>query len=191
MLTPAARARFSSGKTYTLVSSDAETLYMLCQVRLLADTVFLAQLVPLPLCDLFSCETICTMHKTGVPFSSGALWHPMPFSCSWLLQACGERPWQDHRRARIARLSLPVLCAQGLFGFVSSPLRITVAMVLLFRQLGPSSLVAVAAILVVIPVNAVLVRKSALRLKRSLVHTDERTKLEGELMAGVWVVVWQ
>jgi hypothetical protein len=41
-----------------------------------------------------------------------------------------------------------------------------------------------ATIAVSLPINALLVRTSAMMLKQALVHTDERTKLESELVAG-------
>ncbi|KAG1680183.1 hypothetical protein FOA52_000296 [Chlamydomonas sp. UWO 241] len=83
--------------------------------------------------------------------------------------------------------TLSMLC-QGVFGIVSSPLRITIAIAMLYQQLGVSSLVTVVCLLVMIPINIRLVRWSGAMLKTALAHTDERTKLEGELIGGIEVV---
>ena len=80
------------------------------------------------------------------------------------------------------------LC-QGVFGFMSAPLRIVVAMVLLYQQLGPASIVAMACVAATVPMNSALVRRSAAALRRSLAFTDERTKLESELVAGEFFCV--
>ena len=58
------------------------------------------------------------------------------------------------------------------------------ATAMLFRQLGVSSLVAVAALLVLVPVQTAIVRWSAGYVRRALQETDERAKLEGELVSG-------
>lgn len=71
---------------------------------------------------------------------------------------------------------------------MSAPLRIIVAMWLLWGQLGAAALVASGALLLALPLNMALTRASALLLKSALSHTDERMRLEGELMGGVEVV---
>ncbi|KAI8474713.1 MAG: hypothetical protein J3K34DRAFT_518016 [Monoraphidium minutum] len=73
-------------------------------------------------------------------------------------------------------------------GVVSSPLRIVIAMALLWRQLGPASLVAVACILATVPANGYLVTAATARLRRALAFTDERARMEGELVTGIDVV---
>ena len=59
---------------------------------------------------------------------------------------------------------------------------------LLYRQLGVSCFVAVACLMLMIPVNMELMRWTSELLKSTLAHTDERTKLEGELVGGIEVV---
>ena len=63
-----------------------------------------------------------------------------------------------------------------------------VALYLLYDQLGISCLVAVACLLLMIPANMVMMRLTGGMLKSALAHTDERTKLEGELVGGIEVV---
>ncbi|KAK9802963.1 hypothetical protein WJX72_012534 [[Myrmecia] bisecta] len=106
-LSPTARAEFSSGRVFNLVTSDAETLQLLCQ---------------------------------------------------------------------------------SIMGIISSPLRIVVAMALLYVQLGPASLVALLTLMLMMPIQAVMVRKSSSLMRKALQFTDERAKLEGELLAGLDVV---
>eukprot|EP00798_Chlamydomonas_sp_ICE-L_P022904 gene22904-30080_t len=71
---------------------------------------------------------------------------------------------------------------------ISSPVRIIVAVYFLWLQLGVAAFVSVVFLLAMIPLNLVLVSWSAFLLKTALGHTDERTKLEGELMGGMEVV---
>ncbi|CAL8468910.1 g8451 [Coccomyxa elongata] len=106
-IAPSARAEFSSGRVFNLVTSDAETLQMLCQ---------------------------------------------------------------------------------NIMGLISSPLRITVAMVMLYLELGFSSLVAFCVLLLLMPTQAYLVRIGVRLQKEALQFTDERGKLEGELLNGIDVV---
>lgn len=110
--------------------------------------------------------------------------------------------------------ALQQLC-QSLLGVISSPARIIGAVVLLYVQLGPASLVAVATLIIMIPIQvscqpiptsrrstqsafdtrtpplcfqAWLVRMSSRLMRKSLLYTDERSKLEGELIGGIEVV---
>ncbi|GAX80188.1 hypothetical protein CEUSTIGMA_g7626.t1 [Chlamydomonas eustigma] len=106
-LTPAARSQFSSGRIFSLVTSDAETISSLCM---------------------------------------------------------------------------------NAFGLMSSPLRITVALYFLYIQLGISCLVTISCLVLMIPVNLTLMRLSSALLKAALTHSDERTKLEGEMVGGIEVV---
>ncbi|KAL3160420.1 hypothetical protein ABBQ32_010743 [Trebouxia sp. C0010 RCD-2024] len=77
---------------------------------------------------------------------------------------------------------------QNILGVISSPARIIGSMAMLYVQLGPSSLVALAVLILMMPAQAVLVRISARLLKKTLLRTDERAKLEGELLDGIDVV---
>lgn len=61
-------------------------------------------------------------------------------------------------------------------------------MYLLYRQLGVSCFVAIACLLLMVPLNMGLMRWTGELLKATLAHTDERTKLEGELVGGIEVV---
>ena len=63
-----------------------------------------------------------------------------------------------------------------------------VALFLLHQQLGAACWVAVSLLVIMFPLNMVLMRKSASLLKAAMSHTDERTKLEGELVGGIEVV---
>ncbi|MEW5311484.1 MAG: hypothetical protein WDW38_003194 [Sanguina aurantia] len=83
--------------------------------------------------------------------------------------------------------TLQVVCQFG-FGLISSPIRIVVATYMLQQQLGPSSLVAILGIAALIPINGWLVTMSSARLKRALAFSDDRTKMEGELVSGIEVV---
>ncbi|PNW84295.1 hypothetical protein CHLRE_04g228650v5 [Chlamydomonas reinhardtii] len=83
--------------------------------------------------------------------------------------------------------SLMALC-QNVMGLFSSPVRIVVALVLLYGQLGAACLTAVAVLVALVPANAAIVAASNRALKDALGHTDERTKLEAEMMAGMEVV---
>lgn len=84
--------------------------------------------------------------------------------------------------------------SQGILGFISSPVRIIGALVLLYFQLGIAAITAVAFLVLLLPVQAWLVRRQRAILRDSLAATDERAKLESELLGGVDVVkcyVWE
>ncbi|KAF6252635.1 hypothetical protein COO60DRAFT_504509 [Scenedesmus sp. NREL 46B-D3] len=74
------------------------------------------------------------------------------------------------------------------FGFMSALLRIIITMVLLYRQLGLSAIVAIVCIGAAVPINSRIVRAAAGRLQQALRHTDTRAKLESELVGGIEVV---
>lgn len=76
------------------------------------------------------------------------------------------------------------LVSQNLLGLISSPVRIIGAMVLLFYQLGLASLVAPIALIIMIPVQGIVARFSSKFMRSALALTDERAKIEGELMSG-------
>lgn len=57
-------------------------------------------------------------------------------------------------------------------------------MVLLYQQLGPASLVALASLMIMLPIQAVVVKRTAVFVKKATFSTDERAKLEGELLSG-------
>eukprot|EP00803_Ostreobium_quekettii_P010076 evm.model.scf_1807.1 EVM.evm.TU.scf_1807.1 scf_1807:280-13061(-) len=80
------------------------------------------------------------------------------------------------------------LVCQNLLGLMSSPVRILGAMAMLYAELGLASLVALASLILMVPAQAVVVKWSTTYMKRALSLTDERAKLEGELMSGIEVV---
>ena len=77
------------------------------------------------------------------------------------------------------------LLSQNMLNFISAPARIIGAMVMLYSQLSVASLVAPVALTVMVPVQGVLARVVARYMKSALALTDERAKLEGELMSGM------
>ncbi|GAX80189.1 hypothetical protein CEUSTIGMA_g7627.t1 [Chlamydomonas eustigma] len=83
--------------------------------------------------------------------------------------------------------SINSLCWNA-FALLSSPLRIAVAVYLLYYQLGVSCFVAIACLLLMVPLNMTLMAWTSERLKAALTHSDERTKLEGELVGGIQIV---
>ncbi len=58
------------------------------------------------------------------------------------------------------------------------------ALYLLYEQLGVSCIVTVICLLLLIPVNMWLMKLSGAMLKAAMAYSDERTKLEGELVGG-------
>ena len=70
----------------------------------------------------------------------------------------------------------------------SSPLRIVVSIVLLYQELGVAAFVAVALLLITIPIQKKLVTMASTLLKKSLGSTDERVKLVGEILGSMDVV---
>lgn len=80
--------------------------------------------------------------------------------------------------------SLQMVCMNSL-GLISAPLRMIGATVMLYFQLGASSLVAVAALCLIVPIQTAMVKLSSRFIRQALQETDERSKLEGELVAGM------
>ena len=62
------------------------------------------------------------------------------------------------------------------------------ALYLLYGQLGVACFTAIACLVLMIPLNMIMMKTSGAMLKAALAHTDERTKLEGELVGGIEVV---
>lgn len=77
------------------------------------------------------------------------------------------------------------LCLGTLHLCWSALLRIVVALVLLYMQLGPSSFAALAALLLLIPLQTSLVMRSARAQKRGLQHTDERVRALSEAVGAI------
>ena len=131
-LTPAARARFNSGRVYSLVSSDAGA------------------------CACAACRPWCVLSKPFLGGGGGGAAAGLALQLTTLPPR--SQPPHNPASPPTAFLAppptppqlLPLRDAETLqnvcqnaFGFVSSPLRIAIAMVLLYRQLGPASLAAV------------------------------------------------
>ena len=72
--------------------------------------------------------------------------------------------------------------SQFALGVVSSPLRIAVALYLLYGLLGLSSITAFVVLLVSMPLQVLFVKRSAVLLRKALAHTDER------VCGGWWVI---
>lgn len=75
-----------------------------------------------------------------------------------------------------------------MFNLWSSPLRIVVAVVLLYQELGVAAFVAVGLLVIMTPVQKKLVTMASALLKKSLGSTDERVKLVGEVLGAMDVV---
>ena len=73
-------------------------------------------------------------------------------------------------------------------GLISSPLRIIVALYLLWSLLGPASLMAVLCLIFSMPINVKLMGWAGQLLKQALAQSDDRTKLETEFVGGIEVV---
>lgn len=80
------------------------------------------------------------------------------------------------------------LVSQNILTLMSAPIRILGAMVMLYYQLGVSALIALALLIVAIPVQGIVVRMTAKLVKKSLLNTDERAKVETEMVEGIEVV---
>ncbi|EUB55936.1 Multidrug resistance-associated protein [Echinococcus granulosus] len=72
--------------------------------------------------------------------------------------------------------------------FWSGPLQVTVAIYLLWKELGPSVLAGVALLLVMIPINTMVAKKSKVLQEKQLKTTDKRIKLISEILNGIRVL---
>lgn len=135
-LTPTARARYSMGRIFNFVATDAEALQLLC-VNLLA--------------------------IMSSPFR--------------ILGEVG----QDAVLLRITLLAHKV-------NSFDSICFLAVSMWLLYQQLGVASLVSLGPLIIVLPIQSVLVKRSAVFVKKAAYSSDERTKLQGELLSGARTV---
>ncbi|KAH8862468.1 Canalicular multispecific organic anion transporter 2 [Schistosoma japonicum] len=70
----------------------------------------------------------------------------------------------------------------------SGPLQITVAMVFLWRELGPSVLAGVGVLLLLLPINVLAARRSKLFQEKKSAFADCRIKFINELMSGIRVL---
>lgn len=83
--------------------------------------------------------------------------------------------------------ALQLVC-NNLLTIMSSPLRMIGAMILLFFQLGAASLVALVSLIIMVPIQMSVVQWSAHYVKKALQQTDDRAKLEREVVSGIEAV---
>ncbi|CAH8644795.1 unnamed protein product [Schistosoma rodhaini] len=70
----------------------------------------------------------------------------------------------------------------------SGPFQITIAMILLWRELGPSVLAGVGVLLLLLPVNVLIARRSKVFQEKKSSCADSRIKFINELMNGIRVL---
>ncbi|KAI9198325.1 hypothetical protein LWI28_013908 [Acer negundo] len=75
--------------------------------------------------------------------------------------------------------------SQQLHGLWSAPFRITIAMVLLFQQLGVASLLGSLMIVLMLPVQTFVISKMRKLTKEGLQQTDKRVSLMSEILAAM------
>ncbi|XP_065882186.1 ABC transporter C family member 2-like isoform X2 [Euphorbia lathyris] len=80
--------------------------------------------------------------------------------------------------------SLQQICQQ-LHNLWSAPFRITISMVLLYQQLGVSSLLASMILLLLVPVQTFVISKMRKLTKEGLQRTDKRVSLMNEILAAM------
>lgn len=78
--------------------------------------------------------------------------------------------------------------SQFALGVISSPLRIVVALYLLYGLLGPSSITALVVLVVSMPLQVLFVKQSAVLLRKALMHTDERVGTYGTAWSILWLL---
>ncbi|XP_014802622.1 PREDICTED: multidrug resistance-associated protein 1-like, partial [Calidris pugnax] len=70
----------------------------------------------------------------------------------------------------------------------SAPFQIIMAVVCLWKELGPSVLAGVAVLLLVIPINALIAAKVKKLKKSQMRHSDQRVKLLSEMLHGIKIL---
>ncbi|XP_042665462.1 multidrug resistance-associated protein 1-like isoform X3 [Centrocercus urophasianus] len=70
----------------------------------------------------------------------------------------------------------------------SAPFQITMAVIFLWKELGPSVLAGVAVLLLVIPLNALIAAKVKTLQKSQMKHSDQRVKLLSEMLHGIKIL---
>ncbi|KAL2611008.1 hypothetical protein R1flu_022700 [Riccia fluitans] len=83
--------------------------------------------------------------------------------------------------------SLQQICQQ-LHGLWSAPLRIVVAMSLLYQQLGVAAIVGASVLILMFPAQAFLINKMRILAKEGLQRTDKRIGIMNELLAAMDIV---
>ncbi|KAJ0082016.1 hypothetical protein Patl1_11255 [Pistacia atlantica] len=75
--------------------------------------------------------------------------------------------------------------SQQLHGLWSAPFRITIAMVLLYQQLGVASLLGSLMLMLMVPVQTIVISKMRKLTKEGLQRTDKRVSLMNEILAAM------
>ncbi|XP_063262505.1 ATP-binding cassette sub-family C member 2 [Prinia subflava] len=70
----------------------------------------------------------------------------------------------------------------------SGPLQITLSIVFLWRELGPSVLAGIATMVLLLPINAFLVAKAKKIQERNMKNKDERMKIMTEILNGIKIL---
>ncbi|KAG6543930.1 hypothetical protein Mapa_014771 [Marchantia paleacea] len=83
--------------------------------------------------------------------------------------------------------ALQQICQQ-LHGLWSAPLRIVVAMVLLFQQLGIAAVVGAFVLVLMFPAQAFLINRMRILAKEGLLRTDKRIGIMNEILAAMDIV---
>lgn len=110
-------------------------------------------------------KSLYLSHKGRSGFSSGRIVNMMSSDSETLQQVC-----------------------QSLHNLWSAPLRIVVAMCMLYRQLGISSLLGLLVLLLMIPIQAFVVSYNAKLVKNSSQRADKRIQLTNEILSSMDVV---
>ncbi|XP_020536049.1 ABC transporter C family member 2 isoform X2 [Jatropha curcas] len=83
--------------------------------------------------------------------------------------------------------ALQQICQQ-LHGLWSAPFRITMAMVLLYQQLGVASLLGSLILVLMVPIQTIIISKMRKLTKEGLQRTDKRVSLMNEILAAMYTV---
>lgn len=110
-------------------------------------------------------KSLYLSHKGRSAFSSGRIVNMMSSDSETLQQVC-----------------------QSLHNLWSAPLRIVVAMCMLYRQLGISSLLGLLVLVLMIPIQALVVSYNAKLVKNSSQRADKRIQLTQEILSSMDVV---
>ncbi|XP_060198228.1 ABC transporter C family member 12-like isoform X5 [Lycium barbarum] len=98
----------------------------------------------------------------------------------------GDPAWVGHLYAFLIFVGVQV--CQQLHVLWSAPLRIVIAMVLLYQQLGLASLLGALMLVLMIPMQTIIVGYMRKLSKEGLQHTDKRVGLTNEILAAMDVV---
>ncbi|KAK6917096.1 ABC transporter-like, ATP-binding domain [Dillenia turbinata] len=97
---------------------------------------------------------------------------------------CESQYFQNVMRVGFRLRSTLQICQQ-LHNLWSSPFRITIAMVLLYQQLGVASLLGSLMLILMFPIQTFIISKMRKLSKEALQHTDKRVGLTNEILAAM------